>query len=64
MLLKRLAQGEPLSRICADPGMPARRTVYTWFADAEFFARYESAVRAGIHARALKSTKRGQPWQS
>lgn len=56
VIFERLAKGEPLAHICADAHMPSRRTVYDWFADAEFFSRYQIAVQAGIHARALKST--------
>lgn len=56
VILDRLAQGEPLAHICATPSMPSRRTVYGWLADPTFFSRYQAAVQAGIHARALKST--------
>jgi hypothetical protein len=29
-ILDRLAQGEYLAHICAEPGMPSRRTIYLW----------------------------------
>lgn len=47
VILERVAQGEPLAHICAEPHMPSRRTVYDWFADAEFFARYQQARTEG-----------------
>lgn len=56
VIFERLAQGEPLSVICADPAMPSRRSVYDWFSNPEFFARYQTAVQAGVRVRALKST--------
>jgi len=35
----RLARGESLRAICADPAMPARATVFRWLARNEKFRR-------------------------
>lgn len=52
-LLKRTEAGEPLLRICADPKMPGRRSVYEWIEnDAEFSAQFHDARKRGIHALA------------
>ncbi len=48
-ILSRLANGERLSRICAEPGMPHRDTVHTWAIDDVdgFSARYDRARLIG-----------------
>jgi hypothetical protein len=52
-LLERTEKGEPLTRICSDKRMPARRTVYEWIeADAEFAAQFRAARARGVHALA------------
>lgn len=52
-LLDRTSKGEPLSRICRDPRMPGRSTVYDWIESDEKFAGQFRAARArGIHAMA------------
>lgn len=49
-LLKRTEAGEPLTSICADPRMPARRSVYNWIeADEDFAARFRAARARGVH---------------
>lgn len=49
-LLGRTEQGEPLSRICLDPRMPKRRTVYDWIEkDEKFAAQFHDARARGIH---------------
>lgn len=48
-VLRRLAEGESLREICADPGMPNLRTVYGWLMPEErthrpeFLAQYRVA---------------------
>lgn len=42
----RMAAGEPVTAICAQPGMPSADTVYGWareMADAEFGREYQRA---------------------
>lgn len=56
VIFERLAQGEPLLSICADPTMPSRRRVYDWLGNPGIKARYQTAVQQGALARALKST--------
>ncbi|MDP1873650.1 hypothetical protein [Phenylobacterium sp.] len=52
-LLKRTEAGEPLLRICSDPKMPARRSVYDWIEnDPEFSSQFHDARKRGIHALA------------
>lgn len=52
-LLERTEKGEPLTRICSDPRMPARATVYSWEeADKEFSGRFRAARARGVHALA------------
>lgn len=49
-LLERTEKGEPLTRICEDPRMPGRRTVYLWLdTDEEFAARFRDARARGVH---------------
>jgi hypothetical protein len=49
-LLAQLEIGIPLSRICNDKRMPARRTVYDWLEeDEDFSARFHDARAIGIH---------------
>lgn len=43
-ILGRIANGEPLSKICKDEGMPNASTVYLWMIkDEEFSKRYARA---------------------
>lgn len=52
-LLERTEHGEPLTKICEDPRMPARRSVYEWIeADVDFSARFRAARARGVHALA------------
>ena len=52
-LLDRHGKGEPLTRICADPRMPGRSTVYDWIeSDPEFAGRFRAARARGVHALA------------
>lgn len=49
-ILRRLAEGETLTAICRDEGMPTRRTVTNWrHANPEFGAAYDEAVLAGCY---------------
>ena len=55
-LLERLADGEGLLSICADAGMPDRRTVQRWQNDdPEFDAAVTRARETGMFARAEKA---------
>jgi hypothetical protein len=50
-ICERLAEGEPLRKICRDPHMPAWRTVYDWIkADSEFATRIAHARMLGFDA--------------
>ena len=52
-LLERTEKGEPLTRICADPRMPGRATVYEWIeADENFAGQFRAARARGVHALA------------
>lgn len=54
-LLARTEKGEPLTKLCEDPKMPARSTVYAWLEDADhqdFAGRFHAARARGIHALA------------
>lgn len=57
-LLARTEKGEPLTRVCADPRMPGRTTVYNWIEvdsavyDAAFSERFRAARARGVHALA------------
>ena len=52
-LIERTEKGEPLTKICADPRMPKRRTVYDWLeSDAEFSAQFRAARARCVHALA------------
>lgn len=49
----RLASGDSMRRICADPGMPNRRTVERWMdADPAFAAKCARAREIGFDERA------------
>jgi hypothetical protein len=49
-LLDRTAKGEPLTRICDDPRMPARSSVYERIeADENFAGRFRAARARGVH---------------
>lgn len=52
-LLERTSKGEQLTKVCTDPRMPARSTVYSWIeSDAEFAGRFRAARARGVHALA------------
>jgi hypothetical protein len=52
-LLDRISKGQPLTRITADPRMPARSSVYSWVeSDEEFAGRFRAARARGVHALA------------
>lgn len=52
-LLERTAKGEQLTKLCTDPRMPGRSTVYTWIeSDPEFAGRFRAARARGVHALA------------
>ena len=52
-LLERTAKGEQLTKLCADPKMPSRSSVYSWLeSDAEFAGRFRAARARGVHALA------------
>lgn len=44
-ILTRLADGEPLTRICKDPGMPGLTTVYRWLESDESFRNKYTRAR-------------------
>jgi hypothetical protein len=48
VILKRVAKGDRLLRICAEPGMPSVQTIYKWMKkDADFRHRIEQARSNG-----------------
>lgn len=52
-LLERTAKGEQLVKVCRDPRMPARSSVYSWIdSDPEFAGRFRAARAQGVHALA------------
>lgn len=52
----RIAEGEFLTVICREPGMPSRRTVYRWIDDKpEFASSMEKARQIGADAIAEQS---------
>lgn len=52
-LLDRTSKGEQLVKLCTDPRMPARSTVYNWIeCDPEFAAKFRAARARGVHALA------------
>ena len=52
-LLERTAEGEQLTKICADPRMPGRSTVYEWIeSDPKFAGRFRASRARGVHALA------------
>ncbi len=49
-ICERLAQGEPLARICEDESMPAFRTVFRWETDKPEFGQLSARAREiGTH---------------
>lgn len=57
-LLSRTEKGEPLSRICEDPRMPARQRVYEMIeADQQFAGQFRAARARGVHALAEECLK-------
>lgn len=53
IILERLANGDSLSTICRDDGMPAWSTVHRWMdADEEFAGQITRAREHGYHKRA------------
>ena len=55
-ILERLMEGESLSAICADEGMPNRSTVQRWQVDdADFDAAVTRAREAGMHVIAERA---------
>lgn len=52
-LLDRTSKGEQLTKLCKDPRMPSRSTVYNWLeGDPEFAGRFRAARARGVHALA------------
>lgn len=52
-LLERTAKGEQLVKLCSDPRMPSRSSVYSWLdTDQQFAGRFRAARAQGIHALA------------
>lgn len=52
-LLTRLENGEPLTKICKDPRLPSRASVYSWVESDETFAgRFRASRARGVHALA------------
>lgn len=53
LICERLMEGESLRKICAEPGMPADRTVYQWLEkDGPFTRQYARAREVQGHIRA------------
>lgn len=49
-ICERLAQGEPLTKICEDPDMPAFRTVFRWEGEQPEFGQLSARARIiGTH---------------
>ncbi len=49
----RLAEGEPITKITKEEGMPGQSTIYRWLVDnKEFREMYESARKDGAHTLA------------
>lgn len=49
-ICERLANGEPLRRICQDPAMPGFTTIWQWQRDNEAFSKLSSRAREqGTH---------------
>ena len=52
-LLERTSKGEQLTKLCGDPRMPSRSSVYSWLeSDPEFAGRFRAARARGVHALA------------
>jgi len=52
-LLERTSKGEQLTKLCKDPRMPKRSTVYRWIDEGgEFAGRFRAARARGVHALA------------
>jgi hypothetical protein len=52
-LLERTAKGEQLVKLCSDPRMPSRSSVYSWIeSDPDFAGRFRAARAQGVHALA------------
>lgn len=52
-LMDRIGKGEPIIKICNDPRMPSRASVYSWIeSDAEFAGQFRAARARGVHALA------------
>jgi len=47
IILKRVAEGDPILRVCAEPGMPSIVTVNRWLQTPEFRRRLEQAKALG-----------------
>lgn len=52
-LIERTAKGEQLVKLCSDPRMPSRSSVYSWIeSDPTFAGRFRAARARGVHALA------------
>ena len=47
IILRRVAEGDPILRVCAEPGMPSIVTVNRWLQSPEFRKRLELAKAHG-----------------
>lgn len=57
-LIDRLAEGQSLKSICADPRMPGRRTIHRWMrSDDELSGRIMDAREIGFHDRAERAVE-------
>lgn len=62
LLCARLASGETLKAICAEPGMPGEATIYKWLRrDPEFAEAYYVARRAALRWEARHRTAYAKP---
>jgi hypothetical protein len=59
-LAEEVAMRRPLAEVCAEPGMPSERTVYTWRrTHPEFAADYEEARKWLFSLAACVSRRAG-----
>ena len=63
-LLARLAEGETLTAICRDPGMPCFSTVWLWAQIYPQFAKVFERVRAGSFADSLVDQALGRAFDA
>jgi hypothetical protein len=50
-IIRRIAAGDPILRVCSEPGMPSIVTVNRWLLTPEFRERMEEAKAVGQAVR-------------